>query len=213
MRGRLWVNGAGIRRQWLGLYELEEVRWFESVVPRGGVVYDIGAHSGYYTLLASVLAGKEGKVLAFEPLPGNVERIERHMRLNRLRNVTVETVAVADEPGVARFDFSNNTWVGRLAERGEVEVRVVSVDNVVANGAPAPDVLKIDVEGAEVRVLEGARHTMQEHGPTIMVEAHGPKPAEGCRQILAECGYEVVQITPERRGSISLGATRARPAL
>src|ERR671919_200683 len=69
LRGKKWVVGSSTHGCWLGSYEYAMRHLFERTVERGDIVYDVGAHVGFYTLLASVLVGPTGRVLAFEPLP------------------------------------------------------------------------------------------------------------------------------------------------
>jgi hypothetical protein len=72
LKGKKWIRGAGVHGYWLGTYELKKQEAFEKAVKKGDVVFDIGAHAGFYALLASSLVGESGKVFAFEPLPRNV---------------------------------------------------------------------------------------------------------------------------------------------
>lgn len=73
---------------------------FLRIVPPDGTVYDVGAHAGFFTLLASQLVGPGGRVVAFEPDPGNRSYLERHIRLNRVGNVTIVDAAVSDRTGI-----------------------------------------------------------------------------------------------------------------
>ena len=73
-------------------------------------VFDIGAHAGYYTLIASKLVGGSGHVVAFEPAPRNLRYLRRHLSLNHVSNVTVLEVAVSDRAGVGRFDVGAESY-------------------------------------------------------------------------------------------------------
>jgi SAM-dependent methyltransferase len=84
LRGKKWIVGSGNHGYWLGSYEIGKRALFVRSIPVGAVVYDLGANVGYYTLLAAMLAGAEGKVFAFEPLPRNLEYLRRHLVLNRI---------------------------------------------------------------------------------------------------------------------------------
>ena len=160
----------------------------------GSVVFDIGAHVGFYTLLSSVLVGTVGKVFAFEPVPRNLHYLYEHLRLNHVTNVTVVEAAVADACGTTLFDESTNSATGHLSMQGTLFVRVVSLDAVVPREIPIPDFVKIDVEGAEWLVLNGARQTLSENRPTIFLSTHGRDAHTRCCQLLKSTGYTLEAI-------------------
>jgi len=160
LRGKWWIAGASLASFWLGSFELNKQRLFERTVTPGSVVFDIGAHVGFYTLLSSVLVGTVGKVFAFEPVPRNLHYLYEHLRLNHATNVTVTEAAVADVCGTTLFDESANSATGHLSTQGALCVRVVNLDALVPREMPSPDFIKIDVEGAEWLVLTGARELL-----------------------------------------------------
>ncbi len=144
------------------------------------VVYDIGANLGFFSLLAARLVGPAGRVYAFEPAPENAEAIRRNAELNLISQVTVIPRAVSSRAGTARLQIVDDQSWSRLEEFGEhpdtehvLEVETVTIDELVASGElPPPALVKIDVEGAEVAVLEGMRRTIAEHRPAIVCELH-----------------------------------------
>ena len=89
LRGKWWIAGGGVASYWLGSYEFYKQRLFERLVTPGNVVFDIGAHVGFYMLLSSALVGTAGEVFAFEPVPRNLHYLYEHLRLNHVTNVTV----------------------------------------------------------------------------------------------------------------------------
>jgi FkbM family methyltransferase len=192
LRGRWWdpASRGKIFRILNGTYEREQTRLFEQLLRPGGVVLDVGANVGYYTLLASVLVGDGGAVHAFEPEPRNAEFLRRHLRINRRRNVTVQQAAVSDRAGTARFAFGSGTGTGHLGETGELEVRTLRLDDYCAEHALAPAALKIDVEGAEMSVLQGARETLARHRPAIFLSTHGAEVHAACLAFLRDLGYQ-----------------------
>ncbi|HLM66817.1 MAG TPA: FkbM family methyltransferase, partial [Longimicrobium sp.] len=167
LRGRWWdpASRGKVLRILNGTYEPEQTRLFEQHIRPGGTVLDVGANVGYYTLLASVLAGDAGRVHAFEPEPRNAEFLRRHAAINRRANVTVRQAAVSDRAGTARFDFGSGSGTGRLAHAGAIEVRTLRLDDYCTEHGLAPTAVKIDVEGAEVAVLEGARGMLERYRP------------------------------------------------
>jgi FkbM family methyltransferase len=151
-------------------------------LPRGGVMYDVGANLGFFALVAARLVGaEEGRVYAFEPAPDNVEAIRRNAELNLLANIVVIPSAVSSRAGTARLQIVDDQSWSKLEEYGEhpatervIEVETVTVDELVGRGElPPPALVKIDVEGAELAVLEGMRATIDEHRPVIVCELHG----------------------------------------
>jgi FkbM family methyltransferase len=155
------------------------------------VVYDIGANVGFYSLLAAHLSGPEGKVYAFEPLHRNVEFIYRHITLNRLENIEVFEAAVSDQAGEAFFDPGVSIATGHLSESGTVRVRQVCLDEMLAEGTIAPpDTLKVDVEGAEYAVFQGAKNMIEDHRPLIFLDTHGRDVHALTIELLAGYGYQ-----------------------
>jgi FkbM family methyltransferase len=149
-------------------------------VSPGSTVYDVGANIGFFTLVAARLAGPSGAVEAFEPLPDAVAGLQRHVAMNDARTVTVHEAAVGAHSGRAQLmAVQEGSW-SHLAQRGRhpdtqdvLEVAIVTIDDLVAAGRRAPDVVKIDVEGAEIDVLEGMAKTIRAHSPVIICELHG----------------------------------------
>jgi hypothetical protein len=96
LRGWWWKVGSGIHGYWLGSYEADKQPRFASVIRPGDIVFDIGAHVGFYSLLASKMVGPQGRVFAFEPVQRNLYYLHRHLQLNRIANVTVVQTAVGE---------------------------------------------------------------------------------------------------------------------
>lgn len=119
--------------------------------------FDIGANVGYYTLLFSVLTGQTGKVFAFEPLPTNVELLCQHVRINRCGNAQIFDLALTDLEREASFAEHESSGIGHLDASGNLKVLCATLDGLFReNEILMPDVLKLDVEGAELVVIKGA---------------------------------------------------------
>jgi len=193
MRGMRWVKGAGAHGYWLGSYEHDKRLAIEDGVKKGSVFYDIGANVGYYSLMAAKLSEPDGQVVAFEPLPRNVAYIHRHVTLNKLQQrITVIEAAVSEHSGTAFFDPDISTSKGHIAREGQLEVRLVCIDELVRSGEiPLPDVMKIDVEGAEAEVLRGALQTLQACHPLLYLDTHQREAHEQTVEILKSLGYTI----------------------
>ena len=190
LRGKRWVVGSSNHGCWLGSYEYVKSRLFEQYVRSGDTVYDIGAHVGFYTLLASVLVGHTGRVAAFEPSPRNLAYLRKHLALNHVRNAVVIEGAVYDHEGEVRITEGPSSSEIRVGAKGAVPVRAFTLDHLVfRDGLPAPTVMKIDVEGAEHAVLRGATRLLTEKRPLIFLSTHGPQVHTECCRLLVGLGY------------------------
>lgn len=146
----------------------------------GGVLYDIGSNVGFFALFGARLVGREGGVYAFEPAPANADAIEANAALNGFANVRVIPRAVGARGGVARLQLVEDQSWSKLEEYGAhpqtarvIDVELVSVDEMLGTGGlPPPTVVKIDVEGAELAVIDGMKGTLAECRPTIICELH-----------------------------------------
>lgn len=203
LRGCWWAVAAAPYSFWLGVWEHEKMRGFASRIVEGDVVYDIGAHVGLYTLLAARRAGCTGRVIAFEPHPGNLRHLVRHIQVNHIENVTVIPAAVSDRDGRARFVEGQTTATGHLGVGGGLEVDVVSLDQLRRSGQiPPPRVIKIDVEGGEHEVLIGAREVLGT-GPAIFLATHGRAVHARCCRRLDLLGYVVTPLDADNLGEAS----------
>lgn len=191
LRGLNWVTGSAAHGAWLGSYELSQQLAIAATLCPGTRFWDLGAHVGLYTLLGARICGPEN-VLAIEPRPGNCAAIDKHLALNRMSNVTVLEGAVGCAAGQMMFEEAPSAAMGRLTVRGTRPVRVYSIDALVAEGTPAPDVLKCDIEGGEFEALQGAIQTLQTHHPRIFVSFHERKLQQDCCALLAGLGYTLI---------------------
>lgn len=199
-RGLKWIVGAATHGCWLGTYELEKQQAIASLLKPGDCFLDIGANAGFYTLLAARIVGPTGQVFAFEPLPLNQQKLQRHLALNQLANVSVINAAVCDRDGRAAFQAGIADECGGLSASGTLEVETVSLDQLWQAGRlRSPQLIKIDVEGAEDRVLRGAEALIRSTKPVILLAGHGTATQRACESILMEFGYKV---SVDRDGSV-----------
>lgn len=205
-RGLRWIAGASNHGCWLGTYELRQTQMFANRIDSGNVVYDIGAHVGWYSMIASRLVGDTGHVVAFEPHPPNVSYLRRHIELNSASNVAVVPAAVSASDGTAAFLPGASRTTGRLSgpSSDATSVRTISVDSLVEAGeAPPPDVIKIDVEGHEKDVLVGAQRTLVAERPIFFVSTHGRDARHQCVELLRSEHFRVRPIGTEKLDSAS----------
>ena len=192
LRGTRWIVGSSNHGCWLGSYEQEKQELFAASLREKDVVYDIGANVGFYTLLASGCVGDAGRVYAFEPLPRNISFLKAHLNLNSIQNVQVFELALSDLNGEGTFDEASNCSMGRLSNSGSLKVPTATIDTLIAERRIAgPSVIKIDVEGAEAKVLKGARSMLEQHRPRIFLATHGPEVHEECCEFLQSLSYQL----------------------
>ncbi|MBI5305975.1 FkbM family methyltransferase [Candidatus Wolfebacteria bacterium] len=195
LKGKKWIKGSGDNGYWLGTYELEKQKLFEKVVKKGNVVYDIGANVGFYSLLAAEIVGPLGKVFSFEPAPRNVFYLKKHIKINKFNNVVVIEAAVSDKKGEFSFFEYESNASGRLSEEGQLKVASVILDDLLKDGKILPpNVLKIDVEGAEFLVLKGAKNILNKYHPIVLLALDSHKTREDCLNLLLSFGYEILPI-------------------
>ncbi len=139
----------------------------DRMIARGDVAFDCGAHHGRNSVLLAKWVGDEGKVIAFEPSPGNVRIVRRNIELNGLKNLVCEPKAIGSAPGMMRMTDESNSRITAVRDLG-VQVEVIALDQYVDQ---KPTLLKIDVEGFEVEVLKGARAVLAQH-PKLILEIH-----------------------------------------
>lgn len=224
--------GHGATQMALGTYDetfIDALRPHSSL--QGAVVWDVGAHVGYESLYFATLVGPSGRVMAFEPNPANVREWQRNVAGNPglAPRLSLQTMALSDESGTAAFRFSEDIMTGQssgshladvrppedhlaYASFGLVNVACRRVDDIVEAGEIAPPaVIKIDVEGAEAKVLRGGLRTLKRFKPIVLVEVHHVRAMHDVDAILSEAGY-VASVLESREESASRCFVKGLPA-
>lgn len=195
-RGYRWIVGSGSHGMWLGTYEKDMQALISDCVKPGMVAWDVGAHAGFYTLAMSRLVGRSGRVCAFEPYATNVSRLLRHISLNHISNAMVVQAAMNDRPELVDFIEGQTSTTGRIRS-GAIRygVLTISADEFVRDNSDlTPHCIKIDVEGAELAVLEGAANLLERVQPIVILALHGSSQADRCLELLRRHGYVVRQL-------------------
>ncbi len=191
---------GGERGTLLGNYELPVQSFLTENLKSGQVCYDVGANTGYFSLLASVLVGTDGHVYSFEPLPPNVARLREIMNLNRVENQTLVPRAVSKAAGRVRFwtGDGNPRRASLIPWKGDrhVDVDTVTLDDFIQEER-RPDVIKVDVEGAESLVLEGASELLSNDRPIVwIIEIHDLQNEQTVPGLLEDNGYTTQLLPP-----------------
>ena len=176
---------------WAGTHELEVQRTITESLSRGSVFWDVGAHCGFFSCLAGRHVGPEGSVVAFEPVPQNNARLRAAIRLNRLDNVVVRSDAVGANSGTVALharDENNTMWTlaPEPGSSAQLVVSSVTLDDELERSGRAPDVVKVDVEGAEVAVLAGAAKLLTNHAPLLIMEFHADALLDDARALVPD---------------------------
>jgi FkbM family methyltransferase len=179
-----------------GGYEDREIGELCKYVPEGGTVLDVGANIGLSAIEFSRSAGAGGKVIAFEPHPDTAARLRSNLERNGIGNVEIIQSAVGAAAGTVTFNesadatLSSATVVPRNLMRS-FEVPLTTVDIAwAAAGKPRVSALKIDVEGGELAVLQGATELLARDHPAILLEAWGAEQLDPIQALLTTAGYE-----------------------
>ena len=178
-----------------GGYEDREIAELCKYIPPAGTVLDVGANIGLSALEFSRTAGPAGRVIAFEPHPDTAARLRTNLDRNGAANVEIVQSAVGSAPGTITFNESADATLSSASviPRNLVrsfEVPLTTVDLAWAEASkPLVSVLKIDVEGGELAVLQGAGELLARDHPAILLEAWGAQQLDPIHALLTAAGY------------------------
>jgi FkbM family methyltransferase len=196
-------NTRDLVQRWIyvfGVWEPDLTAWLRARLSAGDVVVDVGANIGYYTTLAARAVGPSGAVIAVECLPSIAAVLRQNIALNQLHNVEVNVLAVGADRGETQVYSGGADNMGASSTNGEgsvaATVPVRTLDEILADRrSDRISFIKIDVEGDELKVLRGARRTLQtlRPGAAVLVEvspsAMGPD-SDGLSEILPPSSFD-----------------------
>lgn len=167
--------------------------------PLGGVVIDVGANIGDWSIPAALAVGPTGRLLAVEPIPRMADALRKTFGVNRLRQASVAEIALSSSAGRARFSIERgNSGGSRIGnhtlEHDSIDVEITTLDALVAREQlPPVDCIKIDVEGHEAEVIAGAKETLNRWKPLLFVESglEGDAGRAAIANLLQGCGYQI----------------------
>jgi FkbM family methyltransferase len=196
----------------LDRYEPETTRLFRRLLRPGMTVVDIGAHTGYFSLIAASCVGATGTVYAFEPFPASFRHLQRNIALNGYEHIRPVCKAVSNGSGVHKLLVNpkgsdrHSLYAGEAEwEPNSPEVETTSLDDFLqACNWPRVDLIKMDIEGAESAALTGMKQTLQKCGVRFIVTEFSPAslwaascdPLEFLRQ-LTSAGFSLFAIEEE----------------
>jgi len=178
-----------------GSYELDFQQAIQRHIRPGMVCYDLGASIGYMSLL---MAGSALHVFCFEPSPSAASQIPRHMAANSFANFTVVPKPVSNVITDVTFQLTDVAYGSSIAETGTsrwptISLTTTTIDTFAADH-PAPDFIKIDIEGFEGPALAGAQHTLATKRPILCIEVHSNQCAEEVAAALAPHNYQLFDV-------------------
>ncbi len=204
---KLCLNLQSEKDYWLGTYEVELQQAIQDLVKPGMVAYDVGANIGYISMMFARQVTPTGLVFAFEALPDNQERFHLNLEASGFSDhIRLVKAAVIDKSGAVEFQIGPSGGMGKAvgsAGRHEysyphrINVSAISLDDFVYQQEnPAPQVVKMDIEGGEVLALPGMQQILIKAKPVLMLELHGPEAASLAWEILGKSGYRICQMQP-----------------
>ena len=196
MQKRLFYHGA---------FDNSDLRELTTRLGKDAVFFDVGSYFGYYSLVVSKQTDGGAKVFAFEPVSSNYKLLVENLDLNRFDNIRAFQLAISDAAGEVNFEIPSaaNRGVGHIAlggiaRDGMETVKATTLDRFVEEqGIRRLDAMKIDVEGAELRVFAGAHETLARFKPAMVVELNPPclkrfgASADDLLQLIRELGYDI----------------------
>jgi len=199
-------------------YESATTQLFKQLLKPGMTVIDVGANVGYFSLLAADLVGTNGKVYAFEPEPENYNLLLTNIQINSYGNIETRAEAVSNTCGSIKLFLSEldngSHSINEAGARGvaaTLSVKTTTLDAFLeGEGWPAVNLLKIDVEGAELMVLEGMKHFGQksdgiklviEYCP-FLIKAAGAQPLDLLQKIIS-MGFQIRFVDEKNGGMLS----------
>jgi FkbM family methyltransferase len=195
-----------------GTYEQEMQQALDRLVRPGDICYDLGASIGYMTLL---MARKARAVYSFEPAPHAAKEIAANLRANQFTNTVIIRRPVSDSERDVEFALTDNAYGSSIARDSKwptVRLRTITLEEFVKHH-PAPDLLKIDVEDEEVRVLKGATRLLVDYRPRMCCELHSVESVMGVLKILADARYSVTRLDGSRFVPPSVVSHGAEPRI
>lgn len=196
LKGYSWIAGAaaGEGKGLSVIFNLSEISQLTGAMQnttKDSICFDIGANVGFYSLLFSRY-GKE--VVSFEPLPRNIFYLYQMIAINKIKNIRIVPCAVSESVDFCWFVEGSNCAEGKLHQSGNIPVFVISIDHFISKTNMIPDILKIDVEGAELSVLSGARGCISENRPKLLISMHGDQLRSDCLAFFSEYNYDVIPL-------------------
>lgn len=196
MKGIRWIPKSANPGQFFGRYEPEQSRELIKLFNQTTIFWDVGAHVGWYSVLASIKM-KQGTIYSFEPNPKNIIYLKQHIKINNRLNIHAIPYALSSSCGKSYFSGDNQQ--GHLSDDGIIEVEMITADEYIKETESIPDLIKMDIEGAELEFLKGATKLLTTHKPKLLISAHGHQKRDDCIALLTNLNYGIEHITSNKQ--------------
>ena len=197
---KYWIELPQDKGLWVGNYEIEVLNAIISSISKNSICFDVGSYRGY---IAGAMAVNGAEVVfAFDPLPTNIDQIQKMITLNPHLKIQACPIALGDQDGLVTFKVMPQPSMGKLesspfqklADAEEtLEIQMKKIDTLVfTEKLPAPTLIKIDVEGAEFKVLQGCENVLRCYHPNLIIECHSKLLALQCYEYLSIFSYKSI---------------------
>jgi len=186
-----------------GYWELDETLEARAILRPGDTFIDVGADFGWYTVIGAKAVGPTGRVIAFEPVPRNLEFLRRNVAANGCANAKIEPIALSNKSGkvtmhLNRTNLGNHSMLEARDRPDSIDVQAMTLDEYLKDYSGKIALIKIDTEGAEGYILEGMRETLRKHPEMVIfmeftprwLQQSGYDPEAMLRQ-MCDQGYEI----------------------
>lgn len=192
-----------------GIYDPNLVVVVNALLPTKGVFFDVGSNMGYCSLLMSKAVGEDGKVFAIEPSERDFLRLVDNVNINRLNNINVYRLAISDQIGKVNISIAPeersalNTLGTEFSNKGLEKISIEEVDSTTLDAFVEKeeishiDVIKMDIEGSELKALNGARNIIEKYRPALIIGINknslkaNNSSVEDIEKVLRELRYKV----------------------
>lgn len=164
-----------------GIYDPNQLVAIKTLLPKGGIFIDVGANMGYFSVFAAKIVGDKGRVIAIEPSSREFDRLEHNLKLNRLKNASAHRLAITDKVGKTKISIATdersslNTIGYEFSVKGVEKIKTEEVESTTFDNflktarIKKIDLIKLDVEGSEIRALKGAERSIKKYRPIIIL--------------------------------------------
>jgi FkbM family methyltransferase len=177
--GKIYLNfkeGVMTREVLLGLYENQKINLFKRILKPNMTIIDVGAHRGYFSFISAKLIHDKGKIYAIEPDPENYSWLKKGLSVNNYKIIEPIQLAFSNKSGFLKLFKGDKSGHHSLTEDmgyGSTSIKVQRLDDFInENNIEKVDLIKIDVEGADIEVIEGAEKILNQENLKIIMDIH-----------------------------------------
>ncbi len=200
-------DGIVTKYFWRNEYEALSIKLWSNLSKKNSIFIDVGSHTGIYSIIGN-LSNQKNITVSIEPYFLNYARLLTNLRLNYISTANCFFYAANNKPGAVNFKISTNnfyhTMGGRIQENGDLKVRALTLDNLkFDDNKKRIEAIKIDTEGSEDKVLEGAKKIIGINKPDLLIE-YNLSTYEKCLKIIKDYNYSVYFLDDNNKKIIAI---------